>query len=144
MGQRWLGNGAVAWDRWQEARTGLSRRDQLRVRKATMRHRPVSAPELVAAQLAYFGYAHDVATRSPLRTKRWLRAAFPAMYALLSAGQLITAVQHRPGPARVFDFGLAGAFAVLAAMWALVMPRSLARQSGHLDRLHDRITDPTG
>lgn len=133
-----------AWDRWWDARAGLSRRDQRRVRWATMRNQPVPAPELVAAQLAYLGCARDTATRSPLRTKRWLQAAFPALYALLSAGQLIAAVQHRPGPARVFDFVLAGAFAVLAAMWALVLPRSLARQPGRLDRLYDQITDPTG
>ncbi len=73
-----------------------------------------------------------------------MQAAFPALYALPGAGQLIAAVQHRPGPGRVFDFVLAGAFAVLAAMWALVPPRSLARQPGRLDRLSDRITGPTG
>ena len=67
-----------AWDRWRDARAGLSPRDQRRVRWATMRHQPVSAPELVAAQLAYLGCARDTAIRSPLRTKRWLRAAFPA------------------------------------------------------------------
>ena len=132
-----------AWDRWQDARAGLSRRDEFRVRRATMRHRPVSAPELVAPQLAYLGYARDTATRSPLRTKRWLRAAFPVMYALLSVSQLLIAVQHRPGPGQIFDFALAGAFAALAVMWAVVMPRSLARQPGRLDRLYYRITDPT-
>ena len=133
-----------AWDRWQDARAGLSSRDQRRVRLATMRHRPISTPELVAAQLAYLGYARDTATRSPMLTKRWLRAVFPVLYALLGISELITAMQHRPGPARIFDFVLAGAFAVLAVMWAVVVPRSLARQSGRLDRLHDRITDPTG
>jgi hypothetical protein len=85
-----------AWDRWQDARAGLSRRDEFRVRRATMRHRPVSAPGLVAPQLAYLGYARDTATRSPLRTKRWLRAAFPVMYALLGVSQLLIAVQPRP------------------------------------------------
>lgn len=132
-----------AWDRWQDARAGLSSRDQRRVRLATMRHRPVSTPELVAGQLAYLGYARDAATRSPLLTKRWLRAAFPVLYVLLGVSELITAMQHGPGPARIFDFVLAGAFALLAVMWAAAVPRSLARQSGRLDRLHDRITDAT-
>ncbi len=132
------------WDRWQDARAGLTSRDQIRVRRATMRHRPVSAPELVAAQLAYLGYARDTAGRSPLRTKRWLRAAFPVLYALLAVSQLTIAIQHGPGPGRTFEFVLAGVFGALAVMWAVVVPHSLARESGRLNRLHDRITDPTG
>jgi hypothetical protein len=45
-----------------------------------------------------------------------LRAAFPVLNALFGVSELITAVQHGPGPGRIFDFVLARAFAVLVVM----------------------------
>ncbi len=132
----------AARDQWDEARRGLSSREQRHVQWATMRRRPVSAAGLAPAQLAYVCYARDTAERSPLTTSRWLRAAFPILYGLLAVGTAIEGILD--SQARIFHFALAAGWAAFAVLWWPGMFRSLARQPARLERLRTQINDRYG
>src|ERR1700727_1611768 len=79
-------------DQWDEARRGLSGREQRHVQWATMRRRPVSSAGLAPAQCVYISYARDTAERNPWTTRRWFRAAFPVLSGLLAVSMAIEGI----------------------------------------------------
>jgi hypothetical protein len=132
----------AARDQWDEARRGLSSREQRHVQWATMRSRPVSAAGLAPAQLAYISYARDSAERSPWTTSRWFRAAFPILYGLLAINAAIEGIQH--SQTRFFHFVIAAGCAGLTLIWGPAMSRSLPSQVARMERLRAQINDRYG
>jgi hypothetical protein len=129
-------------DQWDEARRGLSGREQRHVQWATMRRRPVSSAGLAPAQCVYISYARDTAERSPWTTRRWFRAAFPVLSGLLAVSMAIEGILQ--SQARIFHFALAAVWAALAILWGPVTSRSLARQPARMERLRTQINDRYG
>jgi hypothetical protein len=132
----------AARDQWIEARRGLSSREWRHVQWASMRRRPVSAPALAPAQLAYISYARYTAERTPWKTSRWLRAMFPVLLGLLAAGMAIEGIQN--SQARIFHFALAAVYAALAVLWVPLISRTINRQPARLERLRTQINDRYG
>ena len=108
---------------------------------ASIRRRPVSAPALAPAQLAYISYARYTAERTPWKASRWLRAVFPILLGLLAVSMAIEGIQD--SQARIFHFALAAGHAALAVLWAPLISRALTRQPARLEHLRTQINDPT-
>jgi hypothetical protein len=140
----WIGRRLFAGPRleaWRDARRHLIWADQWRVVWATSWHRPVSRSALADAQLAYAGYFQDMARRSPLLRRRWVRVGLPAGYGLAAAGFVAAAITQSHGQQRGFDTRMAALFAVLALNFALVMPWLLRRRNERMARLLVAIKD---
>jgi hypothetical protein len=125
-------------DDWERARRRLGTGDQLRVRRATMRCRPVERPDLASAQLIFSRYAESEAERSPLRG-RPLRIAFCVLYAALAAMQIVNGLaqtQQRP-----LFLGCGALFAVMAVLYGPLVRRSLDRRPAEMRRLRRRVAE---
>ena len=128
----------AARDAWERARRDLSHDDEFRVRRATMRRRPVDDAALAPAQLAYSRYVQYTAERSPLL--RWpLRAAMIVIYGGNSVLQIVMAVTETRS--RPFHLALGVAFAVLTVMYGPLMSRSLSRQPARMRQLRAQVTE---
>ncbi len=134
--------GGPARDQWQAARRRLSWNDQYRVWWATARRRPTGSAELAPAQLAYARYVRDFGQRSPAMTSRWFRAGLAGLYAVLAVFWLAVAVGQ--GQMRAFHWILGGLYAVTGLLWVLLVPWSMARLPGRMDRLQKQIHDRHG
>jgi hypothetical protein len=127
-----------ARDAWEQARHDLSRGDQLRVRRATMRRRPVDDAALASAQLAYSRYIEYTAERSPLR--RWpLQTAMIVIYAGNSVLQIVMAVTETR--LRAVHLVLGVGFAMLTVTYGPLMSRSLGRQPARMRQLRAQVRE---
>jgi hypothetical protein len=127
----------TARDEWQDARRRLDRKARVRVWWATMRRRPVGSLALAPAQLALSFYAQDTAERTPLVSKTWARWGLPVLYGVLAINYAVQAILQ--AASRTFDWVFCILFTCLALLWALYVPRSLARQPQRMGQLREEI-----
>ena len=127
-----------ARDDWERARRDLSYGDQMQVRRATMRRRPVDRAALAPAQLAYSRYAEYVAEHSPLRRGE-IRVALTVIYGGNAVLQIVMAVTETQS--RAFHLVLGAAFAMLTVMYGPLISRSLARQPPRMRRLRAHVRE---
>ncbi len=105
------------------------------MRWATAFRRPVSRGRLAPAQLVYSRYAQYTAERSPLNRKSF-RIGLAVLYLALAAYQVGTGITSH---GRVLHFVIAADWAVLAAMFGLVVPWAARKMPVKLKRLRREI-----
>jgi len=136
----WLRRKAFAGplrDEWQIARRRLTRKQRSQVWWATMRRRPTDQGELARAQIAFTSYAADVSKRSPLLRNRWFRIGLPLLFALQAANWIFMGFSHHHFSP--FYWFMAADSVMLVALWAVFVPRSIARQGDRLKTLRRQI-----
>jgi hypothetical protein len=127
-----------ARDDWERARRDLSYADQLQVRRATMRRRPVDHAALAPAQLAYSRYVQHVAERSPLR-RRPVLAALCVIYGGNAVLQLVLAVTETD--LRAVHLVCGAGFAALTVTYGPLISRSLVEQPRRMRRLRALVRE---
>lgn len=124
-------------DEWQIARRQLSRTQRFHVWWATMRRRPTDQGELARVQIAFTRYAEDTSKRTPLLRNRWFRIGLPVLFALQAANWIFMGFsRHHFSP---FYWFMAADSVLLVVLWAVLVPRSIARQGDRLKALRRRI-----
>lgn len=125
-----------ARDAWELTRHDLTTGDMLRVRRATMRHRPVGRPSLAGAQLVYTRYAQYVAEHSPLR-RRSLLVAMCVLYGALGVQRLASGLAE--GQGRVFNVAFGALFTAMAVAYGPLISRSMAREPLRMRQLRREV-----
>jgi hypothetical protein len=140
-GARALGRRMYAgepYDDWQRVRRELSRRDRLRVMRATNRQVTLDRPDLEQAQLVYVRFSEHALERSPLMRHPRTRFAFTAVYVVLGLGEAGVAVTDH-GAKRVAYLVFAIAFVAFGVLWASVVQHSVSRRTKRMVQMRRQM-----